>query len=110
MSQKMSFADIDIEEEDMDYTYDSSYDPYDSLDCEDPQFMTDRPSRFVKRHILPGLHPLIEEMRASNGVAKKGETLRCPMCGKTFEKRSYQQKFCSNDCKVRYHNKRQVWY
>lgn len=106
----MNYAEEDIEDDCIDYDYDSSYDPFDSLDCEDPRFMTDKPSHFVKRHILPGLHPLIEEMRASNGVAKKGETLRCPMCGKVFIKKSYQQKFCTNDCKVKYHNKRQVWY
>lgn len=93
-----------------DYSYDSNYDLYDSCDCDDMAFFTDRPSRFVKRHILPGLHPLIEEIRAKNGNAKMGEQLQCPMCGKRFVKKSYQQKFCTNDCKVRYHNKRQIWY
>lgn len=83
---------------------------YDSLDDCDPRFLTDRPSRLVERHILPGLHPLIEEMRAKNGNAKIGAELKCPVCGRGFVKRSYQQKFCTNDCKVKYHNKRQVWY
>lgn len=58
----------DIEEDWDDYAYDHNYDLYDSLDYEDdPRNLTDRPSRFVKRHILPGLHPLIEEIRAKNG-------------------------------------------
>ncbi len=104
----------DIEEvcEDYDdYAYNSNYDFYNSLDCEeDPRSLTDRPSRFITRHILPGLHPLIEEIRAKNGDAKMGEELRCPMCGKRFVKKSYQQKFCTKVCKINYHNKRQVWY
>lgn len=95
---------------DDDYGYDSNYDLYDSLDDYDPRFLTDRPSRLVERHILPGLHPLIEEVRSKNGNAKIGAELKCPVCGRGFVKRSYQQKFCTNDCKVRYHNKRQVWY
>ncbi|MCX4279337.1 hypothetical protein [Muribaculum sp.] len=106
----MNQAENAIEEDFDDYAYDSNYDLYDSLDCEDVRDMTDRPSRFVQRHILPGLHPLIEEIRANNGAAKMGEELRCPMCGRKFVKKSYQQKFCTNNCKVKYHNKRQVWY
>lgn len=98
-------------EEDDDYAYDHNYDLYDSLDYEDdPVNLTDRPSRFVTRHILPGLHPLIEEIRAKNGNAKMGEQLRCPICGRWFVKKSYQQKFCTKNCKIKYHNKRQVWY
>lgn len=101
----------DIEEDCDDYAYDSNYDLYDSLDCEeDLRNLTDRPSRFVKRHILPGLYPLIEEIRAKNGNAKMGEELQCPICGKRFVKKSYQQKFCTKGCKIKYHNKRQVWY
>lgn len=101
----------DIEEDWDDYAYDHNYDLYDSLDYEDdPRNLTDRPSRFVKRHILPGLHPLIEEIRAKNGRAKMGEQLRCPMCGRWFVKKSYQQIFCTKSCKIKYHNKRQVWY
>ena len=79
----MNQAEKAIEEDFDDYAYDSNYDLYDSLDCEDVRDMTDRPSRFVQRHILPGLHPLIEEIRANNGAAKMGEELRCPMCGRS---------------------------
>lgn len=101
----------DIEEDFDDDAYDYNYDLSDGFDCDDdPHCLTDRPSRFVKRHILPGLHPLIEEIRAKNGSAKMGEELRCPMCGKRFIKKSYQQKFCTKGCKITYHNKRQVWY
>lgn len=31
----------------------------------------------------------------------------CKHCGKEFEKKSYQQVFCCNECKVTYHNKKQ---
>lgn len=101
----------EIEEDCDDYAYDSNCYQNDFLDCdEDPRCLTDRPSRFVERHILPGLHPLIEEIRAKNRKAKMGEELRCPMCGRRFVKKSYQQIFCTKDCKITYHNKRQVWY
>ena len=64
----------DIEEGFDDDADEYNYDLYDSLDWdEDPRSLTDRPSRFVTRHILPGLHPLIEEIRAKNGSAKIGE-------------------------------------
>lgn len=49
----MNQAENAIEEDFDDYAYDSNYDLYDSLDCEDVRDMTDRPSRFVQRHILP---------------------------------------------------------
>lgn len=100
--------DADFEEayeDNDDYNYDLS----DLQDLDDVGSLTDRPSKFVKRHILPGLHPLIEEIRAKNGEAVRGEELQCPMCRKTFVKRTYQQKFCSRNCKYAYHNKRQVW-
>lgn len=42
-------------------------------------------------------------------AAKKGETCTCPGCGKPFEKKSYQQAFCSNkgrgNCKDTYWNR-----
>lgn len=44
--------------------------------------------------------------------AKKGETCTCPGCGKSFEKKSYQQAFCSNkgrnNCKDTYWNRATV--
>lgn len=107
MNQAESYMDEDCCD---DYTYDSNYDLYNSLDCDEVSCMTDRPSRFIQRHILIGLHPLIEEVKAMNADAGVGNELKCPICGKRFVKKSYQQKFCSNDCKVKYHNKRQVWY
>lgn len=41
-------------------------------------------------------------------LAKAGDTISCPCCGKRFVKRTYQQVFCSNkgagNCKDRYWN------
>ena len=39
-----------------------------------------------------------------NKSAKVGEECKCPTCGKTFIKKSYQQVFCCNDCKVAFWN------
>ena len=40
--------------------------------------------------------------------AQVGSTIICPICGKQFKKKSYQQAFCSNkgrgNCKDRFHN------
>jgi hypothetical protein len=42
-------------------------------------------------------------------VAKTGTDCKCPGCGGTFKKKSYQQAFCSNkgrnNCKGRYWNR-----
>lgn len=35
-----------------------------------------------------------------------GEVVKCPVCGTEFEKKSYQQKFCSLKCKDKHHNKK----
>lgn len=48
----------------------------------------------------------IEEVKGINEQAKVGETIKCPICGRLFKKKSYQQKFCSISCKDKYHNKR----
>lgn len=45
-----------------------------------------------------------------NEKAKVGTECHCPMCGKKFVKKVYQQKFCCIKCKNNYHNKRQVYY
>lgn len=37
---------------------------------------------------------------------KVGENTYCACCHKTFIKKTYQQKFCSDKCRVRYHNRR----
>ena len=52
----------------------------------------------------------IEAPKARNEKAKIGEECRCPMCGKKFIKKSYQQKFCKIKCRNNYHNKRQYYY
>lgn len=40
-----------------------------------------------------------------NKLAKVGETIICPICGKTFVKKQYSQAFCSLSCKDKFHNK-----
>ncbi len=40
----------------------------------------------------------------ANKAAKVGETIICPICGKSFEKKQWQQAFCCNDCKNKYWN------
>lgn len=90
-----------------DYRYDSN--EYGSQEC-DEDIVTDRPSRFVTRHILKRLCDSIERVRSGNAAAKIGAQLECPICKHSFTKKSYQQKFCSDRCKVYYHNKRQVWH
>lgn len=52
----------------------------------------------------------IEAPKLRNEKAQVGEECRCPMCGKKFAKKSYQQKFCGIKCKNNYHNKRQYYY
>lgn len=64
----------------------------------------------TERRILSKLNNSIEAPKKRNEKAKVGEMCRCPMCGKKFSKKVYQQKFCCNKCKVKYHNKRQVYY
>ena len=41
-----------------------------------------------------------------NKAAKVGQEIVCPVCGKHFIKRSYQQAFCCGLCKDKYHNQR----
>ena len=45
-------------------------------------------------------------------AAKVGDTVKCPACGKEFQKKTYNQMFCSNNnrqrfgnCKDRYWNR-----
>ena len=51
-----------------------------------------------------------EAPKRRNEKAKVGTECRCPMCGKKFVKKVYQQKFCCIKCKNNYQNKRQVYY
>ena len=44
----------------------------------------------------------------NNKLAKVGEEIICPICGKRLIKKSYQQAFCCTRCKDIYHNKRRV--
>lgn len=41
---------------------------------------------------------------------KIGEEMRCLRCSKKFVKKAIKQRFCSDKCRTRYHNKRTVYY
>lgn len=43
-----------------------------------------------------------------NKIKKVGESCMCPICRKKFVKKHYAQAFCSNDCRVKFHNDKQV--
>lgn len=42
-----------------------------------------------------------------NKTKKVYDICICPICGKEFIKKQYSQSFCSNGCKVKYHNNKQ---
>ena len=63
-----------------------------------------------KRYRVQSLGNSQEVPKRRNEKAKVGTECRCPMCGKKFVKKVYQQKFCCIKCKNNYHNKRQVYY
>lgn len=63
-----------------------------------------------KRYRVRQLNNSQEAPKRLNEKAKVGSECRCPMCGKKFVKKVYQQKFCCIKCKNNYHNKRQVYY
>ena len=63
-----------------------------------------------KRYRVKEINNSQESPKRHNEKAKVGSECRCPMCGKKFIKKVYQQKFCSIRCKNNYHNKRQVYY
>lgn len=52
----------------------------------------------------------IEAPRNRNIQAKVGTECRCPICGKSFVKKSYQQRFCGGECRIKYNNKRMVYF
>lgn len=41
-----------------------------------------------------------------NKAAKVGESIICPICGTTFNKKQYSQAFCCKECKDNYWNKK----
>ena len=43
-----------------------------------------------------------------NKDAKVGTEIICPVCGKHFIKKSYQQAFCCGECKNRYWNQKRT--
>ena len=48
-----------------------------------------------------------EKQYKANKDTKVGCYIICPICGKEVIKTHYAQAFCSNECKVEYHNKKQ---
>lgn len=41
---------------------------------------------------------------------KVGEEMNCLRCGRRFVKKAAKQRFCSDKCRIRYHNKRTSYY
>lgn len=67
-------------------------------------------SHQCKRYRVKELSNSQEAPKRRNEKAKVGTECHCPMCGKKFAKKVYQQKFCCIKCKNNYHNRRQVYY
>lgn len=63
-----------------------------------------------KRYRIREINNSQEAPKKRNEKARIGADCGCPMCGKKFVKKVYQQKFCSIKCKNNYHNKRQRYY
>ena len=59
-----------------------------------------------KRYRVKEINNSQEAPKRCNEKAKVGTECHCPMCGKKFIKKVYQQKFCCIKCKNNYHNKR----
>ena len=50
-----------------------------------------------------------EYRKSANEKSSIGDSCVCPICKHTFIKKSYQQKFCGDKCRIKYHNKRKVY-
>ena len=50
-----------------------------------------------------------EYKKSANEKSSIGDSCVCPICNHTFIKKSYQQKFCGDKCRIKYHNKRKVY-
>lgn len=51
----------------------------------------------------------IEDLKNLAANAPVGRECQCPMCNNKFIKKSYQNKFCSDYCRTKYHNKRKIY-
>ena len=51
----------------------------------------------------------IETKKKSAEETHVGNECTCAICGRKFIKKSYQQKFCSDKCRIKYHNKRKIY-
>lgn len=49
----------------------------------------------------------MKKIYLENKKKKIGDVCICPICKKEFTKTQYAQAFCCNECKVKYHNKKQ---
>lgn len=63
-------------------------------------------NRYRIKHLGLG----IEIPKKRNESSNVGTECKCPICKRTFIKKTYQQKFCCIKCKNKYHNKRQRYY
>ena len=68
---------------------------------------------YLRRPVYVGrkskLSKKIEDKKKSAEATKVGNECKCPICGRNFVKKSYQQKFCSDKCRIKYHNKRKIY-
>lgn len=49
-----------------------------------------------------------KELYNINKLNKVGDICICPICKNEFKKKQYSQAFCCNECKVKFHNDKQV--
>ena len=49
-----------------------------------------------------------KEIYLTNKEKKVGDACICPICKSKFIKKHYAQAFCCNECKVKFHNDRQI--
>ena len=85
--------------------YEDDWDFYSGSAWNDYEY--NRRLRYVGRK--PKLGKKIEYRKSVAESTTVGNKCRCTMCGKFFEKKSYQQKFCSDRCRLKYHNKRKIY-
>lgn len=88
-----------VDEEDDWYDDDFSYTHFRKR-CGYPKYAGFRKKKLGKK---------TEDKKSVNEKSSVGEPCICPICGRTFIKKSYQQKFCGDKCRIKYHNKRKVY-
>lgn len=56
-----------------------------------------------------GRYRITDSQKGYGKNVKIGEKMHCLRCGKTIVKKSAKQRFCSDKCRTRYHNKRTIY-